>query len=569
MPALTEADPVTSLQVDEKLKRSEHHNSSDSDMSESECIVGKEGGGGGSKGENSKESEEGGVLAVPSPPAPADRATPSPAEESGGSLKRGSYEVTIEKKKAVLNHVNEDGQGLEETSNGLKSPKHRDKSEEGGEVKMEVNEHDDLDRGWAFLVVLGTFTTMVAVAIVGPCFGILFADFLIERNATSTTTGAIFNTENFAWSVSNLLAGPLTEVFGWRAVGIAAGLMCSAGMAASAFAPSVSFLFFSYSVLSGFGSGSACLVSFAVIPRFFKRMLGRANGLTTAGLCIGGIIGPPIITYLQELCGFRGATLIVAVFALSISLAATIFRPVRKNGLEVSKVKEGAVPRPGPCKLIGQMVCSVGRNCLLLRLPRVAIIAIGGSFVVGIFLNLSLLMPFAMEAKGHTVETAAWCMSITNLCNLTSRILISSFSDMAWFNVLVAYIVMSFFLTISTLAFGFLQELVWIMVALAVCGFSTGSCMFLYNMIMMKYMGLHLYVPVMGVSGLINGLWMICSGPLIGLVRDWSGSYVVSVCVLGSTGFLATALFLLMPIAVAYEKRREEQLRTKDAEVGG
>ncbi|KAK8383476.1 hypothetical protein O3P69_015745 [Scylla paramamosain] len=540
MPALTEADPVTSLQVDEKLKRSEHHNSSDSDLSESECIVGKEGGGGGSKGENSKESEEGGVLAVPSPPAPADRATPSPAEESGGSLKRGSYEVTIEKKKAVLNHVNEDGQGLEETSNGLKSPKHRDKSEEGGEVKMEVNEHDDLDRGWAFLVVLGH----------------------LHYDGSG-------GHQNFAWSVSNLLAGPLTEVFGWRAVGIAAGLMCSAGMAASAFAPSVSFLFFSYSVLSGFGSGSACLVSFAVIPRFFKRMLGRANGLTTAGLCIGGIIGPPIITYLQELCGFRGATLIVAVFALSISLAATIFRPVRKNGLEVSKVKEGAVPRPGPCKLIGQMVCSVGRNCLLLRLPRVAIIAIGGSFVVGIFLNLSLLMPFAMEAKGHTVETAAWCMSVTNLCNLTSRILISSFSDMAWFNVLVAYIVMSFFLAISTLAFGFLQEVVWIMVALAVCGFSTGSCMFLYNMIMMKYMGLHLYVPVMGVSGLINGLWMICSGPLIGLVRDWSGSYVVSVCVLGSTGFLATALFLLMPIAVAYEKRREEQLRTKDAEVGG
>lgn len=202
---------------------------------------------------------------------------------------------------------------------------------------------------------------------------------------------------------------------------------------------------------AGFGSGSACLASFAVIPHYFKRMLGRANGLTTAGLCIGGIIGPPTITYLQKLYGFRMAALIVAAFGLIISLSAMMFRPVRKNGIEVSKVKEGATPRPGPCKLIGQMICSVGRNCLLLRLPRVAIIALGGSFVVGIFLNLALLMPFVMESKGHTVETAAWCMSVTNLCNLASRIVISSFSDMAWFNVLVAYIVLSFILTISTL----------------------------------------------------------------------------------------------------------------------
>lgn len=563
MPALTEADHAASLQVDEKFK-CRHHNSSESDLSESECTVDEEREVGSSKAESGEgHDQECGVLALLSSPAP------TPAEESDGVVKRGSCEVTVENKKAVLNHVNEDGQGSEGTSNGLnKSPKHRDKAEEADEAKTEAAEHDDVDRGWAFLVVLGTFTTMVVVAMVGPCFGILFADFLIENNTTSTITGAIYNTENFAWSVSNLLAGPLTETFGWRVVGIGGGLFCCAGMIASALTPSVPFLFFSFSVLTGFGSGSACLASFAVIPNYFKRMVGRANGLTTAGLCIGGIIGPPIITYLQEVFGFRGAALTVASFGLFICLAATVFRPVRKNGIVVTKVKEGDAPRPGPCQLIGRMVRSVGRNCLLLRLPRVAIISLGGSFVVGIFLNLSLLMPFVMESKGHTVETAAWCMSVTNLCNLASRILISSLSDMAWFNVLYAYILLSFTLAISTIVFGFLQEVVWITVALAVVGFSTGSCMFLYNMIMMKYMGLALYVPVMGVSGLINGLWMICSGPLIGVIRDWSQSYVVSVCVLGGTGFLATFLFLLMPAAAAYERRREEKLKIRDAEVG-
>ncbi|MPC65500.1 hypothetical protein E2C01_059635 [Portunus trituberculatus] len=246
MPALTEVDQVTSLQVDEKLKCIKYHNSSDSDLPESDCIRGEEGGDMDSKAGSGEGHEKCVALAVLSPSAPADRTSPTPAEESECSVKRGSYEVTIEHNKTGLNHVDEDGRGSEPIS---KTSKHPDKSEEG-EINKEA-EHDDMDRGWAFLVVMGTFTTMIVVAFVGPCFGILFADFLIENNVTSTTTGAIFNTENFAWSVSNLLAGPLTEVFGWRAVGITAGLLCSAGMAASAFTPSVPFLFFSYSVLSG------------------------------------------------------------------------------------------------------------------------------------------------------------------------------------------------------------------------------------------------------------------------------------------------------------------------------
>lgn len=89
------------------------------------------------------------------------------------------------------------------------------------------------------------------VAVLGPGFGILFSDFLTEMKASSTMTTAIFNSESFAWSVSNMLAGPLTEHFGWRAVGTVGGLACCLGMVASAHAPSASFLFFSHSVLLG------------------------------------------------------------------------------------------------------------------------------------------------------------------------------------------------------------------------------------------------------------------------------------------------------------------------------
>lgn len=188
-------------------------------------------------------------------------------------------------------------------------------------------------------------------------------------------------------------------------------------------------------------------MAFAVIPQYFKRLLGRANAITTAGMCVGGMIGPPMVTYLQEHFGFRGATLIVAAFSLHICFAAAMFRPVQKP----SKVKESTAARPGACQLMGRMVYSIGRNCLLLKSPRVVIIAVGSSFIVGIYLNLFLLVPFVMEAKGHPQETAAWCMSVSNLTNLAARLIISSFSDMAWFSVLGCYIAFAILLSVSTI----------------------------------------------------------------------------------------------------------------------
>ena len=159
------------------------------------------------------------------------------------------------------------------------------------------------------------------------------------------------------------------------------------------------------------------------------------------------MIGPPLVTYLQEQFGFRGATLIVAAFALHICVAAAMFRPKQ----EPSKVRESTATHPGPCQLMHQGIYSLGRNCMLLKSPRVAIITIGFCFVIGIYLNFFLLVPFVMEARDHTQETAAWCMSICNLTNLAASLIISSFSDMAWFSVLGCFLAFSILLSLTTI----------------------------------------------------------------------------------------------------------------------
>lgn len=71
-----------------------------------------------------------------------------------------------------------------------------------------------------------------------------------------------------------------------------------------------------------------CLVAFTIMPHYFKKRRGLANALMSAGICFGGMLWPPIITFLQGEYGFKGTTLITAAFLLNNCVAAMVFHPV-------------------------------------------------------------------------------------------------------------------------------------------------------------------------------------------------------------------------------------------------
>lgn len=89
-----------------------------------------------------------------------------------------------------------------------------------------------------------------------------------------------------------------------------------------------------------------CLVAFAIMPHYFKKRRGLANALMSAGISFGGILWPPIITFLQGEYGFKGTTLITAAFVLNNCVAAMVFHPVqwhkKKGSSDTTETRTGA-----------------------------------------------------------------------------------------------------------------------------------------------------------------------------------------------------------------------------------
>nr|XP_045581393.1 monocarboxylate transporter 13-like [Procambarus clarkii] len=311
----------------------------------------------------------------------------------------------------------------------------------GRKDQNEESENTALDGGWGYLVIAGCFIIANICNIIGPCFGILFSSFLLDLGTSSTAVSWIFNMQALMFGLSNLIVAPLAEHYGWRLVVIAGGILCFLSLASSAFATSATFLFFSYSILGGFGTGMSTLIAYVILPYYFKRLRGRANAILMGGVSSAQLIGPPLITFLQQAYGFRGATLIVAALSLNICVAGSVFHPVEWHSKAPNRCNKTSKSRTssGVCAALFEVICSIGRNFKILKLYRARIISLGSCFFMSGYLNFFMLVPFVMEAGGYTQETASWCMSVSAACNLASRMVVSSLTDLPRFNMRASF----------------------------------------------------------------------------------------------------------------------------------
>ncbi|XP_053656302.2 monocarboxylate transporter 2 [Cherax quadricarinatus] len=313
------------------------------------------------------------------------------------------------------------------------------------------------DGGWGYVVTAGCFINMNIANIYGPCFGVLFSSFLLDLETSSTTITWIYNIQSFIFSLAALFLAPLVDNFGWRRVAVTGGVLCSAGLITSAFATSAWFLVLSYSTLGAIGNSATTVIPYIVLPNYFKRRRGRANAFMIGGICTGQMLGPPLVTYLQEKYGFKGATLIIAAIMLNACAASAVFHPVEWHTENPGKLSKFSNKRSssrnqefGVSVTLVNIIYSTGRNFKILQSMRTVIFAVGNCFLLSSYLNFFMLIPFVMEAGGFTQEEASWCMSVSALSNLATRLLVSSLADWSWFSMRGCFMTGIFVVAVST-----------------------------------------------------------------------------------------------------------------------
>ncbi|XP_055954397.1 monocarboxylate transporter 12-like [Patella vulgata] len=105
------------------------------------------------------------------------------------------------------------------------------------------------------------------------------------------------------------------------------------------FARNVTELIATQGVLFGLGSAMIHGPALVLLGKYFKTRRGLATSIANSGISSGAVIFPPLVRYLLDSFGLRGALLIVGGLQLNMLVFGLLLRPVEsfKHKKKVTK----------------------------------------------------------------------------------------------------------------------------------------------------------------------------------------------------------------------------------------
>ncbi|KAL4913914.1 major facilitator superfamily domain-containing protein [Aspergillus aurantiobrunneus] len=166
-------------------------------------------------------------------------------------------------------------------------------------------------------------------------------------DVSSSTVAWIGSLQSFLLMLFGVVTGPLFDAGYFRALLAFGTIMLPFGLMMT----SISSEFWHFILAQGICVGLACGCLFvpavAILPQYFKKRRGLANGIAATGSSVGGVIYPIMFNQLQKSVGFHWATRAVGFLAfgtclISFSLMRMRFFPTEKRKL----VQLGAFKEP-------------------------------------------------------------------------------------------------------------------------------------------------------------------------------------------------------------------------------
>ncbi|PKX94761.1 MCT family MFS transporter [Aspergillus novofumigatus IBT 16806] len=167
-------------------------------------------------------------------------------------------------------------------------------------------------------------------------------------NVSSSSIAWIGSLQSFLLMLFGVVTGPLFDAGYFRALVIFGTVVLPFGLMMTSISSQYWHLILCQGVCIGLAAGCLFVPSVAILPQYFKRKRGLANGLAASGSSIGGVVYPIMFNKLQHQVGFAWATRALGFVALgtcciSLSLMRMRFLPTEKRKLvQLSAFKEPA-----------------------------------------------------------------------------------------------------------------------------------------------------------------------------------------------------------------------------------
>ncbi|GAA51479.1 Monocarboxylate transporter 13 [Clonorchis sinensis] len=181
-----------------------------------------------------------------------------------------------------------------------------------------------VDSPQAWCTVIGGFVANFLLGGLGKSYGLImdaFQEVYQSGSALFMLAGGLIYTLMFCLSLVNHY---ISQRYGSRPVVFAGAIGSCLSLLVAAFSPSIGLWVLAVGV--GLGASLSCIyfTVFSVVGQCFRRYLGLANGISVAGVSVGQMAFPSLMTHLNEVYGTRGGAVIISALCLHLLITAAL-----------------------------------------------------------------------------------------------------------------------------------------------------------------------------------------------------------------------------------------------------
>jgi MFS family permease len=176
---------------------------------------------------------------------------------------------------------------------------------------------------YGYIVVIAAFFIMVVAWATYTSYGIFFTPLLDEFNWNRAITSGAFSLSMFVYGILGIVVGALNDRFGPRMVLTSCGIIMGLGYLLMAHITALWQLYLFLGIIVGAGMSGVWVPLLSTVARWFVKRRTLMSGIIIAGVGIGGLIGPPVISRLIAAYDWRMSYTIQGIVVLLLIVAAT------------------------------------------------------------------------------------------------------------------------------------------------------------------------------------------------------------------------------------------------------
>jgi len=392
---------------------------------------------------------------------------------------------------------------------------------------------------YGYVVVVAAFLVMVVSWGVFDAFGVFFNPLLAEFGWTRAVTSGAFSLSMIIYGVLGIVVGGLNDRLGPRVVVTICGFLLGLGYLLMSRVSTLWQLHLFYGVIIGIGMSGVWVPQLSTVARWFVKRRSLMTGIVIAGVGIGGLVGPPVISRLIAAYDWRMSYVILGSVVLVVMVVAAQF--LRRDPARMGRLPYGENKEEEPGLKSGAGAFTLGEAVRTAQFWLYFFILFCMGYCV--FTIMVHIVPHIIEL-GISATTAANILAVNGGVSILGNYVLGVVADRIGNR---RIFIICFIIIVATLLWLVPARELWLLFLLVIVfGFAFGGSGTVESPLATGLFGLSSH-------GLIYGLVHLgftigaSAGPLVtGHIFDLTGSYQVAFLVCAALGIVGLILAVIL-----------------------